>query len=272
MIQAPQPIETRSVTVSGPNTQALVDKIQPDLEIAEHIEIDSPEMLTEAEDVAGRLAAVAKAIDAERLERGRPLRELQDWLNGGFNAMKIHIETVVDSIRPKILAYHQEQRRKAEEQAEADRKLRAAQVAEAAAAEAAAATAATELMEQAGQAALAGGAVAADELMTQAAQVVDQARQASQAAVVAVRTISGGAPKKAKGVRERWTANVTNMEALILHTAERITAGDTSAIGWLEPNQSALNALAGVGRENFRMPGVEGVRSENVSIRSKAVA
>jgi hypothetical protein len=261
--------EPSSITIVSPGLQEYVNRIGPDLEVIDAIIIDSPEMLAEAQQMAGRLSGVSVAIEKERLERTKPLRDLASRINDGYNAAGTFINTKVDGTKTKILGYNKEVQRKAAEQAEIERKAHEEAVAAAALVEAAAQTEALNLAQQAQEARQAGSVVAANDLMERAAVASDTALHQAQK-VVSYSSGGGHAAPKTKGVRGKYVAECTNAPKLIAHVAVLIEKGDLSLVGVLSVDQSALNKLADLQRENFKVPGCHAEFKESVSIRKVA--
>lgn len=269
-------VETAALVESGIRVQALLDRVADDLELAADMDVDSPEMMVEAEQIAGRLALVAS--DSGEVERERklltaPLNAVVKLINAGYQAPRAHIQAVLDPLKRKILAYHQKVRREAEETAEAERKMRELAARQATEREAAACQEAEALMVAAQAAQNAGSEITAQALAQQAAVMNDQGRADAHAAVQAMHTTIQAAPEaKAKGVRGKWKAVVTNKETLILHVAERIKAGDRSLAGLLDVNESLATKKAGVEETGFNVPGLRAEFTESLSVRKAALA
>lgn len=270
--------EASALIESGLRVQELLDRVADDLEIAESLVIDSPDMLADAEQIASRLAAVASAsgeIEKERKSLTGPLNDVVRLINLGYNAPREHVLRVLgdgqSGLKGKILAFHQKQRAEA---AERERKaaLERERIArEAAAAEAAARAQAEALVQEAQQAQAAGSEIAAQALVQQASSVMDQARTESHAAVQAMHTAAPVVSvAKAKGVRGKWSAVLVSKENLIVHIANRIAAGDLSLVGLLDVNESACNRKAGIEEQGFNVPGLRASFSENIATRRAA--
>lgn len=267
--------QTSALIASGLRVQQLLDRVADDIELAQSIEIDSPELLAEAQEIAGRLAAVASdsgEIERERKMLTSPLNAVIKLINAGYQAPRAHLSTALGNLKAKILRYDQEQRRLAaerERQAEEARRKEAERIA----AEEAEARAKAQELLQAGQEAQAlGGEVAAQELLQEASATIDRARTDAATAIAALHTAPPVAPAvKAKGVRGKWTAVVSNKENLIVHIARRIEAGDTSLVGLLDVNESACNRLASVQENGLNIPGLRAQFTESVSVRRAPV-
>jgi hypothetical protein len=261
---------------NGLKVQALIDAVSADIEIAATLEIDSPDMLTEAEQIAGRLAGVCAdsgGIENERKALTAPFNDLVKEINAGYNAPKVFIGSVLDGLRTKILAYNREQKRLADIQAEADRKKREEDLRLANERETAATADAQKLLGQAAEATAAGNVITAGALVAEAGVKIDAARADATAAVTAMHTRTYAAPiARAKGVRGKWQAEVVDLSSLILHVAKRIEAGDKSLVNLLVANDSALNAKAAIEKEGFALPGTKAEFVESLSVRKVAVA
>lgn len=263
---------TSALIASGMRVQELLNRVADDVEIAQDMEIDSPEMLVLAEERAGRLAAVAGdsgEIERERKQLVAPLNAVIKLVNGGYNAAKEHVATqALAVLKAKILAYHQEQRRLAAEREAQERAERERQAQEAAAREAAANAEAAALIAEAQKAQDAGSDITAQALAQQAAVSADVARTEAHAAVQALHTRSAAAPAaKAKGVRGTWKATITSKDALILHVAERIKAGDHSLTSLLDVNESAANGKAKLEQSGMNVPGLHAEFAESLAVR-----
>lgn len=266
---------TLALAADGLKVQALIDAVSDDIELAQTLTIDSPDMLEEAEQIAGRLATVCAdsgAIEGERKAIVAPFNDLVKKINEGYKAPREFIGQVLDSVRGKILAYNREQQRIANEKAEAERKRREDEALAAQQREAAATADAQKLMDQAKEAQAAGAVVTAGALVAEAGTKIDAARQEATAAVAALHTRTYVSPAaKAKGVRGKWKATVVNKAALITYVAERIAAGDLSLVHMLDANESALNAKADLEKEGYRLPGTTAEFVESLSVRKVAV-
>lgn len=269
------PAEQRAPVIThGIDVQRAIDGVAADLELAVELTIDSPEMLDEAQAIAGRLAAVCAdsgVIESERKALTKPLNDIVKWLNAGYNAPKEHISSVLGGLREKILAYDREQKRQAAERAEAERRERERQAAEAAERERAAKAEAEKLAREAQQAQESGDAGAAAELAAKAAETIDTARvQATQAAAVLNAPVIATPTTRAKGVRGTWKANVTDKAKLIQHVAARIAEGDLSLVNLLDVNTSAANALAKAQQANLQVPGLAPYEEQSLAVRRAA--
>jgi hypothetical protein len=267
---------TSALIASGMRVQELLNRVADDVEIAQDMEINSPEMLALAQDRAGRLAAVAGdsgEIERERKQLVAPLNAVVKLINSGYAAAKDHIATqALAPLKGKMLAYDQEQRRLAAEREAKERAERERQAQEAAAREAAANAEAAALLAEAQKAQDAGSDITAQALAQQAAVSVDVVRTEAHAAVQALHTRSAAAPvAKAKGVRGTWKATVTSKDSLILHVAERIKAGDHSLTGLLSVDESAANAKAKLEQNGMNVPGLFAEFTESIAVRRGAL-
>ncbi len=268
--------ETRALVENGLRVQTLLDAIAPDLEIAEVLTIDSPDMLAEAETLNGRISALCAdsgAIESERKALNAPFVDLGRAINGGYNELREHVSGVRERLSSKILAYHREQQRLAREreaQERAERERRAAEVAEE---ERKAKAAAQATLAAAQAAADAGKADEASALATQASVTIDTARQVTQQATLELAAPIFAAPAaKAKGVREVWKAELASHENLILHIAERIKAGDMSLMHLIPYDEAAGNRKAASEKRGFNVPGLRATCDSALSVRKTAIA
>lgn len=267
--------ESLALAQTGVQVQALLDKIAPDLEIASTLTIDSAEMLEEATAIAGRLANVCAdtgSVENERKALTAPFNDLVKKLNAGYAAPREHVAKVLAEVKAKILAYNAEQRRLAalkEAEAEAER-LKLAQ--EAADREAEANRKAAELVQQAQEAQDNGSEITAAALLQQASVKVDEARLEATTAVTALHTraVFTGGGGSAKGVRGKWTGEVTDKAALIKHIAAQLEKGDESLLHMLDVNTSNLNKLADMQKAGLKLPGTKPVFTESLAVRKVA--
>jgi len=267
---------TLALAENGLQVQKLIDAITPDLELADTITIDSADMLTEAEGIAGRLATVCAdsgSIESERKALTSPFGDLTKKINAGYNEPRAYIGGVLSGLKTKILAYHSEQQRIAREaEAEAAR-LREQAAIEAAATEAEASKAAEDLLAQAQAAQAKGSDITASALIHQAQTRLDESRQAADVAVAALHTRTVTAPVAiAKGVRGTWKGVVLDKSKLLAHIAARVAAGDPSLLHLIDVNESNLNKLASMQKQDLLLPGVKAEFEQSLSVRKTAVA
>ncbi len=264
---------TRTLVVTGPDIQALLESVSADLEIAPTMVIDSTDMAIELLEMLGRMSTVASAIEAERKERGKPLRDALQWLMEGYSPAHDMLSSAITAGKAKLSAYN---RKIAEEwriaEAAAAEKRRA-EAAAAAAAEAAAIAAAAKTLAEASAARDAGSEQVASAMETEAMAAVDTAREVAAVAARAVYTapIVTGATK-VKGASVKWSAEVTDKAKVIVHVASRIEAGDLSLLSLLDVSDKMLNALARMQEANLSIPGVRPVAEDKVAVRKQAVA
>lgn len=266
----PLPVAT-PLAVTGPDIPALLASLRTDLAVAEYLEIDSPDMLQEALDVAGRLSKAASLIEDERVIKVKPFLDVQRWLNKGYGQARDYLLGIVGDehggIKQKIIAFNAAERARVEK-AEAD--ARAAQ--ERAALEAAAEAArklqeAHTLAQQSAAAAESGDAERAQKLADQAVQRTDEAHTTAANAVAA---ITPHVPRtKVKGVQEKWVADVHNKAEAIQFIGEQIAKGDLTLVGLLDFNQTALNTLAKLQKNAMQIPGITPRPFDSVSIRKQ---
>jgi len=265
--------EVRTLTVTGPDIQALLQAVSTDMEIVPLTDVDSDDMAAELQASLGRLSTVSAAIEKERLERGKPLRDTLEWLKQGYDPARGAVDLVIEEGKAKLLAWQRHKQEVARQAAEAEAKRRREAAEAAARAEAAALAAANEAAAKAAAARAEGSEQVAAAMESDAMVQVDTAR--ATAAHAAARVYAGPvtAPVTAiKGARETWKAEVTDKAALIQHIGERIAAGDPSLVDLLDVNTTALNATAKLQKQHMRIPGVRSYTVESVSVRKQAVA
>ena len=264
---------TRTLVVTGPDIQSLLQFVSADLEIAPTMVIDSPDMATEMLEMLGRLSTVSSAIEAERKERGQPLRDTLQWLMDGYSPTRDMLDGVIKDGKEKLTAYNRKVADEKRQREAAEAEKRRADAAAAAAAEAAAIAAAAQTLADANAARAAGSEQVANAMETDAMVAVDTARQTAQVAARAVftapvRTVAA----KVKGTSVKWTGEVTNKSALICHIAERIKASDLSLESLLDVSMTTLNGLARMQEDRMNIPGVRAVCEDKISVRKQAVA
>lgn len=269
--------DTLALIEGGLRVQTMLNAIAGDLEVAEVLVIDSPDMLAEAQTLNGRIAALCAdsgAIEKERKALTSPFGDLTKLINTGYGELREHLAGAKDRLSWKILDYNKEQRRlqaEADERARRERE-RLAQVA--AEKEREAKAAADKLVEQARAEQAAGNEEAAQTLVTEASVAIDAGRQAVRQATLDMHSVStlpvGGA--KAKGVRTVWKSVLTDHEKLILHVAERIQAGDKSLMHLIPYDESAGTRKAAAEKEAFNVPGLRADCNDALSVRKAAVA
>jgi PIN domain nuclease of toxin-antitoxin system len=263
--------EVRTIVVSGPDLQALLNDVSADMEIVPLTDVDSDEMELELRGMLGRLATVSSAIEAERVARKAPLLEASRWLDGGYNPAKASVDAVIGQGKAKLLVYAQakaEAARKAE--AEAAEKRRA-EAAEAAKAEAEAIAAAQASAVEAAQLREKGSEQVAQAMESQAMAQVDVARQNAAVAAAAVHTGPVSTAAAPKGVRESWRAECTDKAKLLQHIGERIAAGDRSLIDLVVIDPKAINALGKLQKQHLNVPGLRPYQEGAVTIRKTEV-
>lgn len=248
--------EVRSIVVTGPDIQQLLDAVSVDIEVVPTMDIDSADMAQELKTSMGRLATVSSVVEAERLERGEPLRNALKWLQDGYGPVKSKLDGIVAAGKVKLEAWNASERERIRKEQEAAQEAARKAAAEAAEAEAAALAAAQATAVAAQAAAAAGSEQVAAAMESQAMAAVDQARKtAAQATAVAfARPVSTGVAPKAAGVI--WKAECIDKAALLQHIGERIAAGDKSLIGLVEIDPKAINTLAKLQEANLRVPGL----------------
>jgi len=266
--------EVRQLTVTGPDLYALLRAVEVDIEVAPTVEVDSDEMAVELMNILGRLSTVSSAIEAERKERGEPLRATLQWLMDGYSPTRAMLDKLIEDGKKKLTAYNRakaELKRIADETAARARREEAARKAkdeaEAIAAAQAAVVEAARLRDE-------GSEQVAQALECKAMMDVDIARQNAQVAAQAIYTapVRSASSSPVKGTGGAWSAQVTDKAKLIAHVGAMIASGDLSLVSALDANPATLNALAKMQMTNMALPGVQPVFTERVSIRKQGVA
>lgn len=270
--------ETRALATTGLQAQTFIDKIAVDIEVAQSLEIDSDDMLTEAQEIASKLAAVCAddgLLDNERKALTAPFWDIKKALDAGYAVPRTFIQDVLDSINRKVLEYN---RVKREEQAKRDREAEAKRqqdLADARKKEQETQAAAQKLVDEA---ATAPTQEAAQALLEQASQVADAGRAEAQVAVAAASTrvvLSGGHAVrgvKAKGVRGTYKGRIKeplheNKIRAIVHIAAQLAAGNEANLHLIDFPEATLNRQAAMQGEAFNVPGLEAFFVESVSNR-----
>lgn len=262
----------KTLVVAGATAEllALMVKVKPDVEMAGILEIDSADMLTEAEDTASRIKHAMDSIEAERVATVKPLNDTVKEVNADFKGPYAQLESVLGGLKAKMTAYKLEQQRLAAEAAAEAQRKREEAAREAAAREAKARADADQLAAQAKEAQAQGSEIVANALMQQAATAVDAARTDAQQAVLELHSAAPVVPASiTKGLRGTWSAEVTDMAALLVHAGEQIKAGDLSLLSLFEVKKSSLNTLAKLQGEHLRLPGVKPTFNPTVAVSGK---
>lgn len=257
--------------VIRPRTQELLQKVQSDINDAEALVIDSAFMAQIAQESNGRLATVESEVDTERLERGKPLRDAQKWLNDGFSQALGSIAGARAMYTAKLLKWNRDERERERKAAEAAEALRREEAQAAAQREAAALAEADRIALEAS--ALQESAPSVAGAMVASAQIAaDQARTAAAAAAVRVLApLPLAVGSGVKGAGETWKARVTNKKEGIIAIAKQLMAGDESNIDLLHFNESNLNKKAALEKNHLNLPGITAYPDETLRTRKRAV-
>ncbi|CAB4158446.1 hypothetical protein UFOVP703_11 [uncultured Caudovirales phage] len=259
--------EARALALSGVRVQLLINKVADDIDVAADLVVDSAEMLGEAQRIRARLAAVfgdSGEIEIERAAVTKPFLDVQRTINAGYKAPREWAQPVISRLDQQILAFHNEQQRKQREAAEKERQQREETARKAAEAEAEARATADRLMQASQSAQSEGASIAAIELQQQASVAMDAGRAAAVQAAQAAHVAAAPAAAKAKGVRERWSAELVNLEALVLHVAKRLAEGDRSLLPLLLLDQRMATTKASIEKEAMNVPGLRAVSSQSL--------
>lgn len=265
-------------------------------ELALALEIDSPDALDIAGEELRRIVARKKEIEELRLSLTRPIDEAKKRIMDLFRAPTDRLAEAEGLLRKGIVTYQVKERE------EADRKRREAEAAaraererlerEQAAAEAEARRIreAAEKAERERLAAIereraAGNEAAAKEAERIAREEAEKAAQEEAAALAkadAARTeieiadvapvLPMVAPAKAEGIssRQNWKAEVVDLQALVSAAAAAAARGDTTLLGYIEPNTKALGQVAKALKGAARIPGVRIYAEDAIAVRRSA--
>lgn len=237
------------------------------------VEIDSPEMFQTAGAELQAIKSRAKQIEELRLSLTRPLDESKRRIMDLFRQPLARLDEAEQLIRRGMLTFQQEERRKQEEARRAAEEAARAERERLAAEQREREEAARKAREEAEAAARAGdeaAAAAAREAAQHAAQEAEEAQAQVELAEVAPIALAIVEAPKAAGIstRQNWKAEVTDLQALVLAAAERAKAGDTTLLGYLQPDTKALGQVAKALKSKARIPGVRVYAEEGLAVRA----
>lgn len=268
---------TLALAEHGTQVQAVLERVAPDIEMADAITIDSPDLLEEAQQVLGRLAAAfadSGLIERERAALVKPFNDFAKLVNGGYSPARDYGQGAVDRLKRKILAYNEKLRREAEERAERERQARAEEARRLAEQEAQERQAADALLQQAQAAQAQGSEVSAAALAAEAGARIDAARAHASEAAFTLQASPVVVPvASAKGVRRTYAAGVTSMAKLLAYivTGEaKDTIAHPELLNLLSINESALNQMAKAQQAGFNLPGCQLITGQSLSARKVA--
>jgi hypothetical protein len=262
-------------------------------ELALALEIDSPAALDIAGEELRRLVARKKEIEELRLSLTRPIDKAKKRIMDLFRAPTDRLTEAEGLLRKGIVTYQVKEReeaerkhREAEAAAKAEReRLQREQAA--AEAEAARIKAENEKVERERLAAIereraAGNEAAAKEAeriareeAEKAATAEAEARAKADAAKAEIE-IADVAPvlpmiatPKTAGIsgRQNWKADVEDFNALVSAAAAAAVRGDTTLLGYIEPNTKALGQVAKALKGAARIPGVRIYAEDALAVR-----
>lgn len=265
-------------------------------ELALALEIDSSGALDIAGEELRRIVARKKDIEELRLSLTRPIDEAKKRIMDLFRAPTDRLAEAEGLLRKGIVAYQVKERE------EADRKRREAEAAARAERErlereqAAAETEARRIRDEQAKAErerlaaiererAAGNEAAAKEAervarveAEKAAAAEAEARAKADAAKAEIEIADVApvlpmiAPAKADGIssRQNWKAEVTDLHALVSAAAAAAARGDTTLLGYIEPNTKALGQVAKALKGAARIPGVRIFAEEGIAVRRSA--
>ncbi len=289
-------MNTRTPIVNPPvEASQAVQIAEQAYDIALSVEIDSPQMFQMAGVELQGIKARAKEIEELRFSLTRPIDETKKRIMDLFRAPLARLEEAEGLIRAGMMTFKQAEqekadrvRREAEEVARVERQRleqqrRAAEAEERRIREEAAAS--QRRAEEAAAAARKAGDEAAARAAEQAAGVeraraeeaanaaAEQAEHASaeiELAEVAPVAIAVMEQPKAAGIstRQTWKADVTDFTALVIAAGKAAEAGDTTLLGYLEPNTKALGQVAKALKQQARIPGVRIYPEEGFAVRA----
>lgn len=251
-----------------PEVATASELAQASYDIALAVEIDSPEMLAIASDELREITARRKKIEDMRLSLTRPLDESKKRIMDLFRAPTERLEQAEQLLRKGVLTYQQVEREKAEK---ARREAEAALEAERRGAEQARREA--ERAEHEAQALAASADSKAErEAALRAAEEAARARSEAEARVEIAEVAPLPAVREAPqpdgvSTRKTWKAEVTDLKALVLAAAERLSRGDETLLAFLTADTKALAGAARSMRNKLSVPGVRVYAEESLAVR-----
>lgn len=242
--------------------------------IATAVVVDSTEMLDIAGDELRDIVTRRKQIEDLRLTLTRPLDASKAAIMNMFRVPTDRLAEAERMLRDGITTYQHAEREKAEaarreaeaeaaaERAEQERIERAAQEAQ---------NKAEEEVIAARKAGDAAAIEAAQAAARQAESAADEAREQIDLADIAPPTSIAAARTKTAGIgnRQNWKAEVDDFKKLVLAAAKRAEAGDDFLLGFLLPNDKALNAAAKSMQRKLVIDGVRVYAEDILSVRRK---
>lgn len=232
-------LTNKIITINLPEKSALLATSDSILASAESFLIDCPEVYEIASSELKTIKVEFNKLEDERKKHVQPLNEEVSYINNLFKLATGALTKAEGVIKSKLLAYQQEEAKKA--------------AAIRAQAEAAAAAERKRLEQEASQAAASGDAVTA-AVLEATAQVVT----APVPATTGTTKVSG------ISTRTSWNAEVVSLIDLV-----KFVAANPDNIGLIEANQKALNGMAKALKENMHIPGVKSVSTESIAARSR---
>lgn len=265
--------EVRTLTVTGPDVQALLTAVKFDIAMVPDMEIDSDEMASELMEMLGRLSTVSAAIESERKERTAPLLDAQKWLMAGYSPARNQLDDLIVKGKAKLTAYNRAIAEKKRIADEAEAQRRRDEVAAAAKLEADTLAAAQASALEAERLRNEGSEQAAQAMETQAMVQADTARSVAADAVKSLYTAPVQSVYHAplRGTSGTWSAEVTDKAALVKHIGTMIARGDQSLLTLLDVSDKNIKAMAKLQQANLQIPGIKPVFTESIAIRKQAV-
>lgn len=255
--------DRHTVTYEQPNAAALNASTATFLAEVEGMTIDSPPMYEIGAEALQTIKGRSKALDEQRLSITRPIDAAKTAVMNLFRGPLATLAQAETTIKRKLVAYDEEQRRLAEiERKNAEAAANAER--ERLAKEARDAEAAAEKLRN--EAAAAVDPRQATQLAARAAVAQDFAHTAATAAEIIVAAPVVIQEGKARGISTSrpWKAEVTDKSALILWVAQDVAA----RAHFLDANVTTLTAQAKATRENTKIEGVRVYQDVVMSARA----
>lgn len=256
----------KTVTVDASAAITLGARAKGVMDAATGILIDSSEMYELAGEDLRSVKALQKEVEEKRTAITGPLNQAVKAVNDLFRAPKEYLDNAETALKKGITLWTTEQNRiaaearaKAEAEARAERERLAAEQRQQEAA-------AAQAMREAQEAAAAGDAEAAERAQAEAQALEMQAQVSAATAAVVTIAPTVSAPAKVSGISTRLTysAEVTNLMALVKAVAE-----GKAPIEALQADTKFIGAQARAFKKPGELyPGVTVVAQASVSARS----
>jgi len=218
--------------------RALQAQSDAQFALAQIYVIDSQDSLVSAADELNAIQMIKRRLERRQAEITKPINDALTSIRALFKPSITRCDDAKDLLTERIVAYRAQVERARQE---AERKARAEWTRQQA-----------EMRAEAAKAAEAGEILRADELVETAAVMPVPAIDIPEAKAAGV------------SVRETWSAEVTDRDALLRAVLAGTVPGDV-----IQVNQPMLNRSAAAMKAEMNWPGVRVVRTESVRPRGK---